>query len=102
MSFDATIIWDAIRDAGMLTPASFALTDSTTLTIDVGIEQPDELVSSGKGVSREYVIEFPTADLPTPLLVASVQAIGLQFRPRGQPRLQGDGTFAKWSLTRED
>jgi len=101
VSFDPLIPWDAIRDAGMLKPASFTLSDASTLSIDVGFTQPDEVVSSGRAVSREYLIEFPTADLPDPLLVTRVDVIGLQFRPRGQPRLQGDGTFSKWELTRE-
>ncbi|KRG85600.1 hypothetical protein H7691_12145 [Stenotrophomonas sp. CW117] len=82
---DVVTLYEAARNAGLLTQVSFA-----GVTVHCAFRAPDETVLDGFALSRDYQIDYPAAWL-TLTARDTVEVAGNRYQVR-DVRAIGDGT----------
>lgn len=93
---DVTTLYEAARNAGLLTPATVA-GNATIQTVYCAFRAPDETVLDGFALSRDYQIDYPAAWL-TLTVGDTVEVAGSSYQVR-EVRAIGDGTERRAALT---
>ena len=89
---DVTMLYEAARNAGLLTPVTAA-----GATVHCAFRAPDETVLDGFALSRDYQIDYPASWLTlTP--GDSVEIAGSTYQVR-DVRAIGDGTERRAALS---
>ena len=89
---DVVTLYDAARNAGLLTQVSFA-----GVTVHCAFRAPDETVLDGFALSRDYQIDYPATWL-TLAVGDTVEVAGNSYQVR-DVRAIGDGTERRASLS---
>ena len=89
---DVVTLYEAARNAGLLTPVFFA-----SVTVHCAFRAPDETVLDGFALSRDYQIDYPAAWL-TLAVGDTVEVAGNSYQVR-DVRAIGDGTERRASLS---
>jgi hypothetical protein len=89
---DVVTLYEAARNAGLLTPVSFA-----GATVHCAFRAPDETVLDGFALSRDYQIDYPASWL-TLAAGDTVEVAGSSYQVR-DVRAIGDGNERRASLS---
>lgn len=105
MTFDCSVLWEALGAAGMLLDAEYQPATGSAAPLQVGFVQPDLDVVSGMVQSTEYKIEFQTSDMPTAkigesILITNSAGVDVPYKMRANPEKRGDGYFSTVALTK--
>lgn len=98
--YDPTVFLAAAKATGMLKVATFIAAGGGSVSLDVGFNQPDELMLSDQVQSREYMIEYESAAGAALLSGTLVTIDGVVYRVRAAPRSVRDGFFSTAELTK--
>jgi hypothetical protein len=101
--WDPNVIWDGIKNAGMLKQAYVA---GSAEPIDVGFARPDSLRFGGAAMTTDWLMEYRAADLPDdPPEGTDVVIDGAAYRTRAlsfvsDEPMDSDGFFRMVFLTK--
>lgn len=91
--FDPSVFWPEFKAAGMLTTATVT-SDGDTFDVDVGFSMPDQERLGGRGLSRDYEIEYQHEDAPDLDEGDGVVINGVSYRVRQPPYIPHPGNAA--------
>ena len=90
---DVVTLYEAARNAGLLTPVSFA-----GVTVHCAFRAPDETVLDGFALSRDYQLDYPAAWL-TLAAGDTLDVAGISYQVR-DVRAIGDGSERRAFLSK--
>lgn len=106
MPWNQEVFWPTFKRAGMLTTVQVLLPGCTDLkNVDVDWSEPDLDLTTGMR-SRDYIIEYQLADMPTLAEGSQIVKDGVLYRVRESPFVPADpvegntGFFRRALLTR--
>ncbi|WP_136419967.1 hypothetical protein [Herbaspirillum sp. ST 5-3] len=101
MTFDASVLWPALKAAGMLVEAEYQPSSGPSAPVDIGFVQPDVQLLGGMVQSSEFEIEFQTADMPALQMGETLTFGAATYKIRANPKKKGDGFFSTVTLSKQ-
>lgn len=96
--FNPSILFPALRAAGMLVPARFTVGANVFDDVSVGFRMPGEIDFEGMA-RRDYEVEYETASVPGLAMDHLVRVKGRDFKVLASPLSSGDGFYSVAKLT---
>jgi len=91
-------LWDALRDAGMLTQATFEV-PAIPVPVWVGATFDEDIDVDRMVHQQQYEIEYQTADVPGLAMGGTFVIAGKRFKVQYRPMSRGTGHFSKARIT---
>ena len=96
--FDPSILFPALRAAGLLDAGRFTVGATVYDDVSVGFRMPGEVDFDGMA-RRDYEVEYETAKVPGLAMGHLVRVKGRDFKVLASPLAVGDGFYSVAKLT---